>query len=292
MNQKISKVVFYNCYHNGDIFVSRRFVEILTSYFIENGITDITYRHNNSNKTLKDLPIKIQTLEGFQLKETGQTWFVENETLYANTWYGCGKYFLGCTVQTLHAIFNGECKKFGIDIFDNKEATDFIPVIDYKKFDTKTCDDFLSTNTKKTIFISNGATMSGQAGGHYSVESLTSMICDAFPDILFIASNSDPQKSNCKLSSSIIKCKESDLIENSYLAKHCVAIIGRNSGSQTFCYNTDVVGKVPLLLVDNAFHGKAFGLIDCFPNIYHLYDSDKSLNDIFNWLKDRICTIV
>ena len=91
----INKIVFYNHYHNGDVFISKQYIKHIMSLFPD---MEYVYYHPNSPKLLKDLNINTLSINDVDLPQKIQTLVVGN-ILYINTWIGAqethSKY--GCT---------------------------------------------------------------------------------------------------------------------------------------------------------------------------------------------------
>jgi hypothetical protein len=232
----IEKIILYNSYHNGDIFVSRNLVK----FTIENiSSKEYTYIHLNSSKLLQDIP-KLKHIREYppeNIKYSG--WKRdENNVLWFNTWYNSynQQEFGGCTIQTLFNIFKRGLKE-NLDFDLPGEPIDYLPTIDFNYFDISKIDNFLSFDPREKVLISNCDVLSGQSE-NFDFNPIIDYISDIFPQICFIITNYMNNKlvvkQNIYYFESLIK--DDNLNEISYLSKFCKILIGRNSGPHTFCF--------------------------------------------------------
>jgi hypothetical protein len=233
----MNKIIFFNTWHNGDIHVSREFIkDILSKVNCE-----MEYHHNNSDRLLLDLNIKIQPLGQLLYNNQLLTYFVD-DVLYINIWYNSNTSIFkihGCTLNTLYNNFVDVYKLLNIQIND---ISYYIPSINYKKFKIDTIDEFINNNkTKKKIYISNNNTCSGQSV-NFNFTNIVNKLSIEFPEHLFILSNKTPiNNQNVLFSSDIIKLDCCDLCENSYLTTFTNIVIGRCSGPFTFSLTKEVL---------------------------------------------------
>jgi len=240
---KLKAIYFYNHFHSGDIFVSKEFVRWMVhnipakKYF---------YCHYNSSKLVADIPELI--IQNEIPKPQANYWSLENDCLYANTWYAACEhvYFKYKTsLLTLYDLFSCELKKvLNIDL--PNFIPDFIPEIDYKFFKTQNAEKFLETaRASKKIFISNGKVLSGQSE-NFDFNSIVNILAKRYPDILFLLSNNDKHRityKNVLYTKDIININENDLNENSYITNFCDIIVGRNSGTQSYAFTKENMKK-------------------------------------------------
>lgn len=175
--------------------------------------------------------------------------YKDGDTLYINTWVGSQWDVFckhgGINMHTLYEqwgkIFKAINKIIGskLELYENKE--DYLPRIDYSKFDLKSIDNYVSENESKTkILICNNTPNSSQS----FQASMDKFIVDAAtnnPDIDFICTDDvDSELPNIKYTSQIIGCNDGcDLQEISYLSTKCDVIVGKNSGPYVFCETYD-----------------------------------------------------
>ncbi len=236
----IKNIVFFNHFHNGDVHVSRGFLKFIIDKFPQ---FNYFYTHKNDSNLTKDLnltflpnDIKNNTI----IQEELMSYKKVDDTIYINTWYCSGhrKFFQECTFISLYNLFGFYFQEiFGININDFDEQT-FLPSIDFSKCLTEHIDEFFNKKNNPCILISNGNTLSGQSF-NFDFNPLILQLSKTFPEHNFLLSNkmgNIVNESNVFYTEDIIKSSENDLNENSYISLKCNIIIGRDSGTYTFCY--------------------------------------------------------
>lgn len=233
---RIMKVVFFNFYHNGDIHVSRGLVREIAKHCQAKGIP-CEYYHPNTPGILADIPYVKHTTNGYGLNPGYRSALV-GDTLFINTWY-CGKNEIyqayGITFDCLYLSFKESAKLLDLDL-GAIPGIDLFPNIDYNYFQIGKAKEWLDVHHRPRVLISNGHVLSGQAT-NFSFATIVNQLAKSHDHIDFLISNADGgivQAPNVFLTSNIIQSGGFDLNENSYLASHCSAIIGRCSGAYSF----------------------------------------------------------
>jgi hypothetical protein len=229
----MKKIIFYNHFHNGDIHVSRTFINDIVN---KSGLI-CEYHHNCNHEHLSDIKItqKAMTLQEHSYPNN-QIIFEQNDIIYINTWYnpsfaGYQKY--GCSLPALYENFKTVYQHLNI-VLENIQF--YIPKINFLNFDIAGVNKFMYTNKQKKVYISNGPVQSGQSV-NFDFNPIIVQLSLDFPDRLFILSNKTNlvETSNIIYSESIIqKPNNIDLCENAYLMAFCDTLIGRCSGPFTF----------------------------------------------------------
>lgn len=236
----VKNIVFFNHFHNGDIHVSRGFLKFITEKFPQ---FNYFYTHKNSSNLTKDLNITFlpdDINNNPYIQEQLMSYKKQGDTIYINTWYCSGhrRFFKECTFISLYNLFEFYFQEiFGLNIKDYDEQL-FLPSIDFNRCLTEHVDEFFITNNKPTILISNGNTLSGQSS-NFDFNPLIIQLSKTFPEHNFLLSNKMGiiiKENNVFYTEDIIKSKENDLNENAYISLKCNIIIGRDSGTYTFCY--------------------------------------------------------
>ena len=80
------KILFYNHYHNGDLFVSKEFIRHIMQQLPN---CEFGYYHNNNPKTIRDL----LPYYGRATQSNDERFILNGDTLTINTWIG--KYIPG-----------------------------------------------------------------------------------------------------------------------------------------------------------------------------------------------------
>lgn len=236
----MTKVCFFNFFHNGDLYHSKAFVrEVIKSL----GKEKVMYAHNKSNIVLHDLEIPCVRLNGvshkmkvFRPKEP--------DILFLNTWIGSyfDKYVGECTLN-----FN---MKMWADIYEEINTAfgkklklgpveNYLPYIDYNHYDVKAVNQYLEVDANKKILFCNGPAMSGQCEYNGPMNEIIIPLAAKHPDKTFIVTQKiEHELNNVFYTGDIIKSQDiCDLNEIGYLSRACSLIIGRNSGPFCFASN-------------------------------------------------------
>lgn len=238
----LNKLIFYNPYHNGDLHLSRAFVE----FFIKNKTAkEYIYCHNQNPEVLRHVkhlnfyPLKDALIQNEQLPGT----FIDrpelnlSNSLFLNTWIGQqNKKFYnpynGCTLQGNYELYKSHIKTFNLDL-QLEEIDKYIPQIKLRNQRIQQYFKFLYPG--KCVFISNGYVHSGQAY-NFDFDPIIDQLSNDYPDYLFVLTNrfNLEEKDNLIYTRKIHGKLGFDMNENSYISKYCKFIIGRSSGSFVF----------------------------------------------------------
>jgi len=232
----MTKVCFFNFYHNGDLFHSKPFVREVVKTL---GKEKVMYAHFKDHTCIQDLDVQCVRLEGIDHKVKVFR-PKDPDILFLNTWIGSyfDKYTGECTLnfnmkmwadiyEEINTAFN---KKLKLGPVEN-----YLPYVDYSKYDLRNVNTYLDRDSKKKVLFCNGPAMSGQCEYNEDMGEIISPLAMANPHITFITTKMTKiGMSNIIDTSEIIQSDRCDLNEISYLSKYCNLIIGRNSGP--FCF--------------------------------------------------------
>jgi hypothetical protein len=272
-------IIFYNHFHNGDIHLSRTFIEKISYYLLNNRLhSNFFYSHRNSQKLLRDLtPLVSSDNIFFKIAHQYKLFEDKDNAYFINTWYASNynKYMnnYGITFDTLYDLFDDLTKtlwKFSLADVDSNPVN-FFPKINYDRFEINSAKQFLSNIKQKKVFIQNGLALSGQSN-NFNFTNIIANLSKKFPDLYFVISDNDsnlPFLYNAEFSSKIINIKDNDLNENAYISSMCDVIIGRASGSFTFAFNQDNLfnRETQYICFSNLIPKKQFWLGDKFHDI-------------------------
>ncbi|HUC95610.1 MAG TPA: hypothetical protein VMR76_01455 [Candidatus Saccharimonadia bacterium] len=278
----MSRIVFFNCFHNGDIHVSRGLVRQVINKVkqIDPGTT-FSYSHRNPANLLADIPdLQFDPHAIGAVRNEHENLQRHGDIIFFNTWYAQQhhKYMnrYGITFDSLYAAFDDTCKNlwgFSLDSI-SPDPSIFFPIIDYSKFEIDHATHWLQTNINKKILIENGEALSGQAT-NFDMTSIIANIAKHHMDKIFIFTSHSNTRlpDNCIYSDGIIKKQtRSDLNEISLLSAQCDMVIGRASGVFSFT-----------LTQDNLFRRNMKYL--CFSNLVPTKDNKFWLSSL---LQDKI----
>ena len=289
----MTKLCFFNFYHNGDLYHSKAFVREVVKHL---GRENVLYAHNKDPRAIEDLELQHVRLEG--VSDKVKILRLESpDMLLVNTWIGSyfDKYTGECTLN-----FN---MKMWADIYEDINKTfnqkmvlgpveDYLPYVDYTKYDLTNVRSFIDSESKSKILFCNGPAMSGQCEYNGDMKEIIGPLAVQHEDKIFLTTQKlENIGSNVIYTGDIIKSDRCDLNEISYLSKYCSLIIGRNSGP--FCYAS--TGEN---LNDSTKTFYAFGHqeSDCFTMgisikanyIFHKYESPEQLYSSIRNLVNKV----
>jgi hypothetical protein len=277
------KIVFFNCFHNGDVHVSRSFVrEIINKVKQIDSEYSFSYTHKNNSSLIADidnLTFNAGAMSGVSDEHNNN--FMHNDNLYINTWYGQQQFKYmnryGISMDSLYAALDDTCKNiWGFSLSDiSEDPAVFFPIINYDKYNIQNIKIWLSLNKyKKKIFVSNGLALSGQAH-NFAMTPIIINLANKHMDKIFILTNQEGQyilPQNVVYSSNIIRNNGFDLNENAFISENCDLIIGRASGAFAFAETY------------NNFLNRSCNIL-CFSNLVPPINGKFWLNDL---LRDKI----
>ena len=248
----MTKIVFFNHYHRGDLFTSKEYVrQIMRNY---PGF-EYEYWHYNHPKIVRDLGITTYLIPE-QIDRNSQFVKIDNTTYAVNTWWDVFEKHGGVNMLTLNEswqnIFNL------LNLYCNtkllvSEAQDYIPTVDYSCFNVSPVDKFVMNNRKRALFC-NGVPMSSQSF-FGDMSDVINEFAFQHPHVDFICTKRiESKEPNVYFTDDITETSEEypvnvpwndrettgcDLNEISYLSTKCDLIVGKNSGPFVFCETKD-----------------------------------------------------
>lgn len=249
------KIVFFNHYHRGDLLTHKEFIRQLKNELPKE--FEFEYLHFNHSKLTRDLDIpKVGSPEDLDPKTP---FYQEQDVLYVNTWIGC---FWDIFCQhggiNMHSLY-GQWEKiyetinayFNVDIQLKERKEDYLPSIDYSRFNTFNIQRYLAeSEATGRVLICNGSPKSGQSFAD-DMRDFINAVAEKNPHVDFCCTTKFPTTlSNVLFTDDIIgdtdeedkrapwedrEVNTCDLQEISYLSQYCDAIVGKNSGPFVFC---------------------------------------------------------
>ena len=234
-------IVFFNHYHNGDLFAVKYFMK-----HVMNCLPDREFKivHRNSEEVLKDLNVEFSHIENYSFLNERDVFHESEDSIFINTWIAnfiTGLPFItnwGTYYKKMFSYIFAELSlRIGEDI-PLLPMESYIPEIDYSYF--KIPNDF-NCDYDNTIIFSNGPVRSFQSS-LAETDFIVSFLLENFPNkTIILTHKTNIEHENIIYTSDIIKkndgevllengYKTSDINEISYIAdKKCKYIIGRNS---------------------------------------------------------------
>jgi len=240
----MKKISFFNHGHNGDLHTSKEFIRQ-----IKNTLKDFQfiYHHHNHNKSILDLEISSDT----NIPYKKDIRFIEEKNhLIINTWNAVYSehfhpndppyfYFGGTNYLSLRDmwefIFQKINEYFKTDLVI-KHSIEYLPTIDFDRFDLKNIEDFVKGHYQKKILVCNGPVRSKQSFSEPMIPEIE-YLSKENQECLFICTQYfNTTNTNIFFTDNIIKDQTGcDLNEISYLSRFCDVIVGKNSGPFVFC---------------------------------------------------------
>lgn len=245
----MKKITFFQHHHNGDLFVSKEYVRQIVNDLPD---IDVEYLHNNNPKTLLDLGIPQRTFDVNSISKN--LVYIENPNhLFINTWLFVhpqydrrGNINQSVMHRVFLDVFNKINQYFDVNLI-LKEKHNYLAKIDYSKFDISSIDNFIKTNNRKKVLLSNGKPMSSQSFDN-NMSNIVNSLAKKYANIDFICTDKfETQYKNILFTDDLISVEQNtsilnpwnkkrcDLNEISYLSKFCNVIIGKNSGPYIYC---------------------------------------------------------
>lgn len=277
-------ILFYNLWHNGDVFSGRGYIKhiIDSSPGVRFG-----YYHVNNSKIVSDL-VKTQfkpDLKKWQVDQlTHHKIFETEQTIYINTWVGAYFYqnksravdhidFIAnldgeghANYLSLHKIYtfiiNYLNKNHDFNIGLTNNPLDYVPSIDWSKYETKNADTFVSKYPNKKHLICNGIVRSSQSNITNLANEIEKIAKLFTHDIFICTEKFETSQKNIHFTSDIFNLSN-DLNEISYLSTFCDTIIGKNSGPFMFTHILDNINNH-----NKIFLGMSHNVSDCYT--YHM----------------------
>lgn len=227
-----NNLVFYNHFGAGDLHESREFVR---------NIKEIVEAKNYYYAHGKD-PVLLQDLIDYTCVTSEMTpeksIFVVKDTLYINTWIGRNSSYvlpgIGCTIEQNYRMFNDMLIIIGKRL--TKQIKDYVPIIDFSKFNTHIVDEFMKYKQYENfVLVCNGPVHSNQASNFDFTKPIEFSAKENPRHAFFCTKKFDTEVKNILFTSDLFSLGYSDLNEIAYLSTYCSTIIGRKSGPYTFC---------------------------------------------------------
>ena len=237
----MSKIVFFNHYHKGDLHTHKEFIRHIQSQLPE---FTFEYLHKNAEKLTAELGIPLM---GSPDDLDNKTPFYQDEdTLFVNTWVGCNwdvfcKYG-GINMNTIYEEWEGIVdtinETFGTSVKLHKDKEEYLPRISYNDLSIAGIDQYVnSTIGVRKVLVCNNVPQSNQSFSSDMKEHILPF-AEMYPETHFICTNKFDTEgaTNIVFTGDIVgPVTDGDLQEISYLSTYCDVIVGKNSGPYVFC---------------------------------------------------------
>jgi hypothetical protein len=253
----IQNIVFYNRWHNGDVFLAKGYmIRLINRLKQSNREFNFYSAHVNSPKLLLDLDATHINLNEKSIPaQDHHTVLVVDDTIYINTWVGAYKKFFNqqqhhsnlvtisyiwvsiyYTLQTLLDI-----RLFGDYEHDKFSPIDGVPTTIWQNYDIEPVKDFVVDKDNLILFC-NGRVRSAQT--RYSniglmSESIIALAAEN-PNYNFVCTEkfiNHLNLNNIFFTDDIFaNVRGGDINEIAYLSTFCDVIVGKSSGPHMYCH--------------------------------------------------------
>lgn len=274
-------IILYNEFHNGDLFYSRIFLNMLPDN------AKIKYFHNCKPflfcdyDNIEELPFsEFHTFQKSPNVPVVNTWIGQNNFVYLNS------VNYGCSYENHFFLAKKMANSLGIEV--DSDMDKYIPDINYnflpniENIKSKISD--LKTKFEKIVLISNGDVHSGQSN-NFDFTFVVNRLAHSKRNVLFLVTKDiETTMSNVMNTSSITEVIP-DLLQIGYISNFCDIIIGRASGPFCFSHTKENFlnkNKIFISFCNNKNEG-IFYQNQKSKYIWHnKYDNDNILNLINN----------
>jgi hypothetical protein len=233
----MENIVFFNHWHYGDLFSTRGWVADIKRQLPQ---MNFYYAHKNNTLATLDIAEKLDddnnklVLEGIsQWNRFGK----DDDTVLINTWVGS---YMGLWNSThpsylshyriVEECYNNIRQQFGIKLNLSKDVWDYIPQIDYNKYNTDIADIFINSLQSENIYLFCNGKVASQQSNMDNMQKIISFLAKKYSNDTFIATEKfETDCSNIKFTDDIFNLP-CDLCEISYLSTKVNLIVGKDSG--------------------------------------------------------------
>lgn len=243
----ITKIVYFNTWHNGDVFAMKGYMHAVQKQLPH---ISFAFAHGYSPKLIQDLGFEHMSITQVPAEATADRFTVIADTLYVNTWVG--KYMdlfeVGqkhSNYKTLHGIWNVMKQEFSaqfsLELSDFTDPLDYIPTTQWTQFEINAADDFIS-QYPNYIVVCNGLVRSEQSDLGLMQNIITSL-AEQYPDKQIVCTAKfTTETPNIRFTDDIFSSTTNgDLNEIAYLSTCAEMIIGKNSGPYMFAHTRDTM---------------------------------------------------
>ena len=244
-------LIFYNHFHNGDIFHAKEFVRDVADQLPNE---KVVFMHNMDPSVVCDLEnVEYRPMSPLLWdKAKNKSMHIEGD-LCINTHIGA---FFGmklpfdyeCTLRfnlrMWEFIYERLSSIYDKELILSTERDYYIPQINFQRFQIGNIDTFVKTEKREKILVCNGPVHSGQAPYDGDMKEFVQNWAQKYPHLVFILTKmTDLEMENVCYTDQIIGINGCDLNEIGYLSTHCKMTIGRNSGPFCFATNRETVSN-------------------------------------------------
>ena len=240
----MENIVFFNHWHYGDLFSTRGWVADIKRQMPQ---SNFYYAHKKNPRAIIDLVETLDEENNRTVLDGINQWNrfgSDDDTILINTWVGS---YMGLWANThpsyiSHHRIVGECynnlrQQFGIDLKLSDDVWDYVPQVDYSKYNRAAVDNYKQFVGDVYLFC-NSAVASAQSSMD-NMQKIIEHVANNHRGDTFVATEKFDTKLDNIVFTSDIFSDTCDLCDISYLSTKVNLIVGKNSGPFTYANTKD-----------------------------------------------------
>lgn len=243
----MKKIVFFNHWHNGDIFAGKGWIQDIISQYPQ---LEYGYAHSSHPDVLRDLGLHHTHIDHLPFLDQFQRLVESDAHVFVNTWIGCWGNDHGVMLPgeqhanwpSLHRMFTETYKLLnefnGMQLVMDPTITKYIPQSDWTMYNKAAADAFVERHAGKRMHLfCNGPVRSSQSL-LTNMQNIIDTLAAKNPSDIFICTTRDrwPSEHGNVVFTDDIFQQECDINEIAYLSTKCTIIAGKNSGPYMFTH--------------------------------------------------------
>jgi len=239
----MENIVFFNHWHYGDLFSTRGWVADIKRQMPQ---SNFYYAHKKNPRAIIDLVETLDEENNATVLDGINQWNrfgSDDDTILINTWVGS---YMGLWANThpsyiSHHRIVGECynnlrQQFGIDLKLSDDVWDYVPQIDYSKYNRAAVDNYKFSGN--VYLFCNSAVASAQSSMD-NMQKIIEYVAANHTNDTFVATEKFDTKLDNVIFTGDIFSDACDLCDISYLSTKVNLVVGKNSGPFTYANTKD-----------------------------------------------------
>lgn len=243
----ITKICFFNHWHNGDVFSAKGYIQDLIRQLPQ---FHIQHAQLNNAKTMIDLPCEHIHTDNLPHEINDRIRYHDvNGVFYINTWVGAygnavipaGEHhanYPSLYTMWMH-IYDTIDNLFGVNLQRTQNIMQYIPATDWTPYNTKPAIEFAG-NKDRIVLFCNGLVRSTQSNLGV-MNDIVEQLSHDYPTISFVCTTkfdtSNFVNKNVFFTDDIFaNTPNGDINEIAFLSTKCEMIVGKNSGPFMFTH--------------------------------------------------------
>jgi len=239
----MENIVFFNHWHYGDLFSTRGWVADIKRQMPQ---SNFYYAHKKNPRAIIDLVETLDEENNATVLDGINQWNrfgSDDDTILINTWVGS---YMGLWANThpsyiSHHRIVGECynnlrQQFGIDLKLSDNVWDYVPQIDYSKYNRAAVDNYKFSGN---VYLFCNSEVASKQSSMDNMQKIIEYVAANHTTDTFVATEKFDTKLNNIIFTNDIFSDACDLCDISYLSTKVNLIVGKNSGPFTYANTKD-----------------------------------------------------